>query len=124
MEKLRQLFRLWLVFLFLAINFAGAGIVRAAETTTGKTIRQATIVVSYTRYEWWLLRWFDNQLMCHVYIDHQGLPTANEILTDCGGTIYNQWINTQACSVLDQADIGPTGGGGLYLYFIGSAPAE
>ncbi len=45
-------------------------------------------------------------------------------LTDCGGTIYKQWINTQACSGLDEGDISPSGCIGLYLYFIGSAPAE
>jgi hypothetical protein len=124
MEKLRRLFRLFLVFLFLGLNFSKTGLVYAADQTGGGNIRQATIVVTYTRYEWWLLRWSDNQLLCHVYIDHEGLPTANEILTDCGGNIYTQWINTLPCSGLSQGHFGPTGCFGLYLYFIGRAPAE
>jgi hypothetical protein len=86
--------------------------------------RQTTIVVAYTRYEWWLIQWSDNQIICQVYIDHEGWPTAEEILTDCGGAIYNQWLATQPCSGLDVGVLPPTGCTGLYLYFIGSAPAE
>ena len=99
------------------------GSVRAATAVGNGKTRQTTISVNYTRYEWWLLRWSDNKLLCHVYIDHEGLPTAADILTDCGGTIYKQWINTQACSGLGQGDIAPSDCVGLYLYFIGSAPA-
>jgi hypothetical protein len=123
-EKLRQLFRVCLVFLFLVIYVIGAGTVHAADTSREKTIRQATITVAYTRYEWWLLQWSDNSLLCHVYVDHAGLPSAQDILTDCGGTIYNRWINTQPCAGLDGGDIPPSGCLGLYLFYIGSAPAE
>lgn len=124
MEKLRRLFRICLAFLFLFINLSGTGFVRAADNSGVIKIRQATISVSYTRYEWWLLSWSDNELLCHVYVDHEGWPTAEEVLTDCGGTIYKQWISTQSCSGLDQGEIPPSGCSGLYIYFIGSAPAE
>lgn len=124
MERLIRLFRLILACLFLIVNLMGIGIVRAADNPDGGTLRKATIVVTYTRYEWWLLRWSDNQLLCHVYVDHEGWPTADEVLTDCGGTVYNQWINTQPCSGLDDGQIPPSGCIGLYLYFIGNAPAE
>lgn len=123
-EKLRRLFRICLAFLFLFINLSGTGFVRAADNSGVIKIRQATISVSYTRYEWWLLSWSDNELLCHVYVDHEGWPTAEEVLTDCGGTIYKQWISTQSCSGLDQGEIPPSGCSGLYIYFIGSAPAE
>jgi hypothetical protein len=112
------------VCLFILSSVLGPGIVRAADDTPEEKIRESTITVTYTRYEWWLLRWSDNQIVCHVYIDHEGLPTADEILTDCGGEIYNQWLATQPCPGLDQASLPPSGCVGLYLYFIGSAPAE
>src|SRR4030042_590544 len=124
MERLRRLFRVILVYLFLIINLTGTGAVRAAGDTSGEIARKSTIVITYTRYEWWLLQWSNNNLLCHVYIDHEGWPTAEEVLTDCGGTIYKQWINSQACSGLGEGDISPSGCVGLYLYFIGSAPAE
>ncbi len=124
MERLIRLFRFTLVCLFLIINLLGAGKVSAAGDTSGEIVRKSTIILTYTRYEWWLLQWSDNSLLCHVYIDHEGWPTADEVLTDCGGTIYKQWINTQACSGLGEGDIPPSGCVGLYLFFIGSSPAE
>jgi hypothetical protein len=95
-----------------------------ADDTSGGKIRESTIVVSYTRYEWWLLRWSDNEIVCQVYIDHEGLPTADEILTDCGGDIYNQWLGTQPCLGLGSGAEPPSNCLGLYLFFIGSSPAE
>jgi hypothetical protein len=124
MERLARLFRFTLLLIFLSMNFLGTGIVRAAENPDGETDRKATIVVSYTRYEWWLLRWSDNSLQCQVYIDHEGWPTADEVLTDCGGTVYNEWVRTLPCSSLGEGESPPTACSGLYLYFIGSAPAE
>jgi hypothetical protein len=124
MERLARLFRFTLLIIFLSMNFYGTGIVRAAEEPDGETGRKATIVVSYTRYEWWLLRWSDNSLQCQVYIDHEGWPSADEVLTDCGGTVYSQWVSTQPCSGLGEGEIPPNGCSGLYLYFIGSASAE
>jgi hypothetical protein len=124
MEKLIRLFRSCFACLFLITSLFGIGNVHAADNVEGEKVRQATIVVTYTRYEWWLLRWSDNQLLCQVYVDHEGWPTADDVLTDCGGTIYSQWINTQPCTGLDQGQLLPSGCTGLYLYFIGSAPAE
>ena len=124
MERLQRLFRLFLISLFFFISIIGTGKVRAAEEQSGETVRQATIVVSYTRYEWWLLRWLDSQLVCQVFIDHEGWPTAGDVLTDCGGTIYAQWINTPPCSGLSQGILPPSQCSGLYLFYIGSSPAE
>ncbi len=119
-----RLFRVCLVFLFLLVNLRETGSVQAADATPGGTGRKATIVVAYTRYEWWLLQWSDSTLVCQVFIDHAGWPTAAEVLTDCGAKIYNQWINTHSCAGLDNGQQPPGGCLGLYLYFVGSAPAE
>jgi hypothetical protein len=124
MERLKGLFRVCFACLFIMMAILGQGSVDAAESTTGEIIRQATIKVSYTRYEWWLLRWSDNQILCHVYIDHEGWPTTDEVLTDCGAAIYNQWIYTQPCTGLDQNQIPASYCLGLYLFFYGSSPAQ
>lgn len=124
MERLGRLFRVCLAYLFIMVSLMEPVKVNAAEGTAGEIVRQATIAVSYTRYEWWLLRWADNNLMCQVFIDHEGLPTANDILTDCGGTIYTQWINTLPCEVTNEGVLQPIYCIGFYLFFIGSAPAE
>ena len=124
MERLIRLFRLCLVCLFLIVNLPGTGRVYAADNTSGETVRKATIIVTYTRYEWWLLQWSDNTLLCQVYIDHEGWPTVQDVLTDCGGAIYSQWINTQPCSGVGEGQLPTSGCFGLYLYYVGSAPAE
>ena len=43
-----------------------------------ETGRQTVIVVPYTEYKWWLLRWTDNQILCEFTTDHEGLPTGEE----------------------------------------------
>src|SRR4030067_1666910 len=97
MHRLIYIFRSYFIFLFLVIILIRSGPVRAEDSPDEEKIRQATIVLTYPRYEWWLLKWLDNQILCQVYIDHEGLPTANEILTDCGGTVYNQWLAPPTC---------------------------
>lgn len=97
----------------------------AADSTEAEGFaRQTTITVSYTRYEWWLLKWQTGQLLCQVFIDHAGLPTSDEILVDCGGDIYVQWVSTPACSGLEDGSASPADCVGLYLYFIGSQLTE
>ena len=124
MERLKRLFRVCFVCLFIISTVFYSGIVRAADNPIGEVTRQATINVTYTRYEWWLLSWSDNQIICQVYIDHEGWPTAEEVLNDCGGNIYKQWLATQSCTGLDQGIVPLSNCAGLYLYFIGSAPAD
>ncbi len=119
-----RLFRVCVVFLFLLASLAEIGTVQAADNPPAETGRKATIVMTYTRYEWWLLQWSDNKLMCQVYIDHEGWPTAQDVLTDCGATIYNQWLKTQACAESSDGQEASTICSGLYLFYIGSAPAQ
>jgi len=59
--------------------------------------RKTTLVVSFTRYEWWLSRWETGQFLCSVIVEHEGLPASGEILYDCGSTIHNEWKNTKPC---------------------------
>jgi hypothetical protein len=123
-EKLMRLFRAWMVFLFLIIGLMETGIVHAADNPPAETGRKATIVVTYTRYEWWLLQWTDSKLICQVFIDHEGWPTAQDVLIDCGATVFNQWLKTQPCVNSGEGQEPPVGCTGLYLFYVGSAPAE
>ncbi len=123
-ERLRRLFRGIIVGILLLGTLFQVGTVQAADNTPPEVGRKSTIVVTYTRYEWWLLTWLDSTLVCQVYIDHEGYPTPSDVLTDCGATIYNQWISTQPCVGLVDGEQPPGGCVGLYLFFIGSAPAQ
>ena len=98
---------------------------QAAEEGAGdQPVRQTTLTVSYTQYEWWVIRWYDNQIACQVYIDHEGLPTGEEILTDCGKGVYELWAETSACPEAEAGDGDTSLCTGAYLFFIGSRQAE
>ncbi|HZW05192.1 MAG TPA: hypothetical protein VFF68_14765 [Anaerolineaceae bacterium] len=84
--------------------------------------RQVTLTIDYTAYDWWLLRWSDSAILCYFYVDHEGLPTADDITSYCGTTLGNQWKATQACQL--EAGQTPESCRGLYLHAIGSHPAR
>lgn len=90
----------------------------------GTALRQTSIVVAYTRYEWWLLRWSNNQLVCRVFIDHESLPTANDIYLDCGESIYKEWMSTPACPGVSDGTGNVSQCMGFYLFYVGSGTAE
>lgn len=93
----------------------------AAETGDGEEtpLRQTTIVVTQTNYEWWLLRWSNSQLVCRIFINHEGLPTLNDVFYDCSESVYDAWYATKPCdSTLPELC------SGLYLHYVGSVPVE
>jgi hypothetical protein len=86
--------------------------------------RQASLVVPFTEYEWWIIRWSNNQILCRVLIDHDGLPSGAEILTDCGKTVYDLWYATPACPVSEDPSAAAQGCSGVYLFYVTNRPAE
>lgn len=110
----------------LVLLLFGGLIHRDAEifAATDATHRQTEIVVAYTQFEWWLMRWSDNKLMCQVFTDSASLPTPNEVEVYCGTTISQQWQNTQACSELDAKAPDLSECAGFYFHFITSEPKE
>lgn len=85
--------------------------------------RKVEIIVPYTQYTWWLLRWSDNESVCTVITDHEEWPSGEEIARDCSEEVYNEWKNTPACT-LDESDTSVDTCPGLYLMLIHNQPAE
>jgi hypothetical protein len=85
--------------------------------------RKATLNVSYTTYEWWLLTWSRSQVICQIYIEHEGWPEVEEIQYYCGEQILDDWLETELCEYSeddDQAAHCP----GLYLHLASVTPGE
>ena len=85
--------------------------------------RFTTILVEYTEYEWWIAAWANNETVCQVTIDHEGMPTPGEVYTDCDEDVYDDWKDQQPCppgTLARDSSSCP----GYYVYFISSAPAE
>ncbi len=115
------------VFLFLlgwAASLLNAGSVSAAasESPPGPD-RYIAVPVQYTIYEWWLLSWDDNQTVCVITTEHEGLPTLGEIYVDCGEYVYDAWMEQPPCPPEIYSD-DPSTCPGYYIHLASSTPAE
>jgi hypothetical protein len=86
--------------------------------------RQTTIVVNYNEYEWWLIRWNDNEILCRVLVDHEGLPSGDEVFNYCGEDLFTQWESTPPCTFAADGKKSTTDCDGLYLHMISFQPKE
>lgn len=99
--------------MFLVAAIWVPGISAAAQSSA----RVTTLIVPYTEYEWWLMSWSESQLVCQILIDHEGLPTLNDVSQACGDEIADAWANTPTCK-------NPFGCKGVYMHLIGSQAQE
>jgi len=59
--------------------------------------RVTVINVQYKAFEWQLASWKQQQPLCTLIIDHEGIPLPGEIYRDCGAAIHNTWITQDPC---------------------------
>lgn len=96
---------------------------QASKYAPSPPMRQATVIETYTAYEWWLLAWADNSSACRVLTDKEGLPELAEVKSDCSATVYKLWLDQPLCSAATYGgDL--TACQGYYLRYIGSHQAE
>ena len=118
MAKAKRIVPALLVIIILLGSFAWEGEKAAAQIPERKT----TITVQITQYEWWLIRWSDNQITCRLLVDHEGLPTGDEVLLNCGDKLLQEWQSTPPCDIKDGQPT--TLCSGMYLYLVSSAAKE
>lgn len=82
------------------------------------TARVTKILVTYTEYEWWLIAFETNQVLCRVFADHEGLPTLEEVTRDCGAELAQAWLYTPPCSVAADGSVSQCSG--VYVYQVAS----
>ncbi len=107
---------------FAPLPAAGANDEPTPETTEGPH-RKAQLNVPFTSYQWWLNSWQTNEVVCQMWVEHQGLPTRFEVANLCDPAAFDLWSKTTTCP---QAD---TGGDvhqcpGVYMHMVGSQDAE
>jgi hypothetical protein len=110
--------RIICVIVFLALLLGGytwGGTTAAAQNLP----RTTTILVPYTQYEWWLLSWEDSQILCRIFIDHEGLPTAEEVAEDCGNALAEIWVKTPDCNSAQASNCD-----GVYVHLVSIQPAQ
>ena len=107
--------------LIAAVNFTGA--VQAGGLPSEGPERKANITVSYTLYEWWLLSWNNSQVVCQIYVEHEGWPDASEVQYYCGDQVMNEWLKTQPCVFSNQVTEASQCTG-LYLHLASVSPSK
>ena len=114
------------ILLLLVLSSAGlrASYTSAQEPVETPLIRQTEIVIPVTEYEWWVLRWINNQIVCQLKVAHEGVPTAAEVFDLCGEVVYDEWIATPPCELPEQGEADVSGCSGMYFYLVGSSNAE
>lgn len=86
-------------------------------------VRQTTVVVPYTENEWWLIHWENNEIVCRLVVEHEGLPTGDEILRSCGTDLYNEWNATPPCQI-GTGKNATASCQGVYLHLVASTPKQ
>jgi len=99
----------------LFLNQSGQGKPVLAQETG----RFTTVIVPYTQYEWWLINWTDNSVLCRVLIDHEGLPTFEDVSLDCGSDLANRWFGTPPCNKENIQNCA-----GVYVFLFSTTPKE
>ncbi len=59
--------------------------------------RVKAIEVEYTERYWWMVRDSDNHVECELAIEHQDIPTPEEIYYQCGFDVYENRMEEIAC---------------------------
>lgn len=94
----------------------------ATPTTTTQPPRKAHISIPITKYRWWLIRYTNNNIVCSFTIEHDGLPTTDDITNLCDKKTADEWATSKPCDLgqvgsLDQCP-------GFYLLPINSTSTE
>lgn len=116
----RILFALLLLFLPVLLLNPGSDAL-AARPAAGTLLpaRKQTVVSTLTWYDWWMVRWENNEVICRILVEHPGLPYSGEILNACGSLLHSEWKNTQPCNLAD-----PSTCRGMYLHQVRTFPGK
>ncbi len=92
---------------------------RAALDTPPGPDRYTSILVDYNINTWWMARFDNKSLACEIVVDHEGLPTVDEVYTQCGQDIADEWFNQDLCTENKYKDCE-----GYYFYKVSSVPEQ
>jgi len=115
---------LWAILILAMIGVLGILAVQTGSAADGEPddARHTEIVVSVNEYQWWLIRWATNQIVCVAGVEHEGQPTDFEILNACGETLYKEWLASGPCSEAGAGD--PENCPGLYIFLADQQTVE
>jgi hypothetical protein len=108
--------RRWIAAALLVLTLLGSAIGRGENAAAQAPDRETTITIPYTEYEWWLLQWSTDEILCQILVDHEGVPTTSEVFSACGNDIGNAWLSTPPCKNISDGRRSTKNCEGLYLH--------
>ncbi|MCB0103878.1 MAG: hypothetical protein H6635_12805 [Anaerolineales bacterium] len=81
--------------------------------------RYSIVAIEYTAYDWDLARWKDRAEVCSIIVEHEGVPTLDEVYNHCGTIIYREWVSQPMCNLNRTATCE-----GYYLKLVGTEKKE
>lgn len=81
--------------------------------------RFSIIAVGYTSYEWELRKWKDRTFVCKIVVNHDGMPSPDEVFRDCGAIIHREWISQPMCNLNNVGNCE-----GYYALLVDTEPKE
>jgi len=94
----------------------------ATPIPEGQLPRKTKITISYTSYRWWLIRYSNDWIECSFPIEHDGLPTGDDIESNCTEKFYDEWLTSKPCDLgkVDSYNQCP----GFYLHQVSATQGE
>jgi hypothetical protein len=83
--------------------------------------RVESFLTPYTIYHWWLTTWESGNVVCELFLEHEGQPTDLDIFNACGDSILEEWQGKGSCASLTTGDPACSG---YYLHFKGSYQSQ
>lgn len=93
MQKLRGLFLLIGAILLVA----QVGLVSAGSNDPSGPDRYTYIPQEYTSNTWWMRTWAEQELVCEIVVEHEGLPYYDEVYVACGEGLADAWLTQENC---------------------------
>ena len=105
------------ILLGMLVIIAQIGPVYAASNTPTGPDRYTYTSVEYTVYQWWMMTWANNELVCEISVEHEGLPFYSEVYVNCGEGLADAWLEQENCPVEIYRDQ-PSQCPGFYLFVV------
>ncbi len=87
----------------------------AISTTPQPVPRVYTFSEQYEGIVWRMVSYQNNQILCEIHIEYEGLPTSTDIIENCGQDLFETYQATQPCSIAPADDVPSTPCEGVYL---------
>lgn len=59
--------------------------------------RFKVVLVQYTSYEWYMATFKENDIVCKIVVDYEGIPTIEDVYIDCGEELTDKWVAQHPC---------------------------